>query len=420
MTHTGSSNRKLRVAIDCRINDFRQGIGTAVQALARALSDSTTESQEYSFLVREGMRDRMEPYVYGPCTLEVVPETRLEGVKAALRWITPLRLAWKKIRGSSVRIAASDGYLESRRFDVVHFPTQVAYLTKVPSIYQPWDLQHLHYPKFFSAEEFARREAEYRTFCDQASYVCVQTEWTRRDVIQQYGLPKAKLEVIPWGAVFDAYREPTEEQCRETLKKYKLPRQFFFYPAVTWPHKNHEVILRALELVKKDRGAPPQVFFTGASTEHREVLEKLARELDVAESVHYLGFIAPMELQAIFKVATAMVFPSRFEGFGLPILEAFHSRLPVLASSATTLPEVAGDGALYFDPDSPSELAELMKAMLDFPEQRADLIDKGSRVLSGYSMDQTAASFQELYARTASPALQEHRAPEQPQQSIGE
>jgi glycosyltransferase involved in cell wall biosynthesis len=417
MKHSRSSDQKLRVAIDCRISDFQQGIGTAVQALAKALSDSNVRDQEYTFIVPENSRDCLASYIHGPCRLELIPDSKLSGIKAAFRWIAPLRFLWRTIHGATARVPNSDGYVESQRFDVVHFPTQVAYLTKIPTIYQPWDLQHLHYPNFFSKAEFARREREYRAFCEQACYVCVQAEWTKQDVIHHYGLAREKLEVIPWGSVFDAYQDPSEGECREAVEKYKLPHRFFFYPAVTWPHKNHEIILRALHILKSENDVAPHVYFTGASTDHRSALEEMARELGISEELHYLGFVTPAELQAIFKVATAMIFPSKFEGFGLPILEAFHARLPVLSSNASTLPEVARDGALYFDPDSPAELSSLMKDILNSPELRQNLIDKGSLALSRYSMDQTAASLQDLYERTATFVLQDNRLPEHQYQS---
>lgn len=409
MKDTNSSEKKLRVAIDCRITDFRQGIGTAVQSLAKALSDSNTRNQEYTFIVRKSLRHHLESYIYGPCRLVAISDTSFSTIKTALRSITPLRFLWKKFRGTAPRVPNSDGHVESMGFDVIHFPTQTAYLTKLPTIYQPWDLQHLHYPNFFSKEEFARRDAEYRAFCEQATYVCVQAEWTKQDLIDHYRLVEEKIEVIPWGPVFDAYRDPTEEECRSTVKKYGLPRQFFFYPAATWPHKNHEIILRALHLLKNQNGSAPQVYFTGASLDHRSALEGLAQELEIAQQVHYLGFVTAVELQAIFKVATAMIFPSRFEGFGLPILEAFHARLPVLSSNASTLPEVAQDGAAYFDPDSPAELAGLMTDMLNSPDLRQNLIDKGSTTLSRYSMDRTANNFQQLYCKAAALSLQNNQ-----------
>jgi glycosyltransferase involved in cell wall biosynthesis len=396
--------RRLRVAIDCRIADPRQGIGTAVLALAKALSESNVTNQEYTFIVRERMKGWLAPYVYGPCRLEGISEplfSVLKEVKASLRLVAPLRIIWRKLREGRESIPVSDGLVESYQFDVVHFPTQAAYLTKLPTIYQPHDLQHLHFPQFFSKTEFACRERLYRAFCNQACYVCVQTNWTKQDVIKQYQLQEDKVVVIPWGSVFDAYKTPSDEDVRNTIDKYKLPDRFFFYPAVTWPHKNHKAIISALHILKSSHGIAPHVVFTGSSTDHRMILDKLAQDLGVAKHVHFLGFVTPVELQAIFRTATAMIYPSLFEGFGLPILEAFQARLPVLSSNATTLPEVAQDGALYFDPDSPAKLSVLMKTIMDRPEVRHDLINNGTRILSEYSFRDTAAAFQALYEKTA-------------------
>jgi glycosyltransferase involved in cell wall biosynthesis len=391
---------RLRVAIDCRIADPQQGVGTALIVLAKALSDSNEENHEYVFVIRESMQGWLKPWIYGPCRLEVVPDSKLTRLKAAFQWIAPLRLIWRKLRWETTQVPVSDGYVESGQFDIVHFPTQVAYLTELPTIYQPHDLQHLHYPQFFPKAQFALREREYRTFCDQAKFVCVQTEWTKRDVIAHYGLPQEKVVVIPWGPSFEAYSGPSAEEVLTTISKFGLPSTFFFYPAVTWPHKNHEIIFRALRHLRSDFGLSPHVVFTGAFNSYRSTLDDVARELGVSKQLHFLGFVSTIELQSIYKAATAMIYPSRFEGFGLPILEAFHSRLPVLASNTTTLPEVASDGALYFDPDSAVEVGRLMKTMLERTDIREDLIRKGTRVLAEYSIARTAESFKRLYKRT--------------------
>ena len=366
-------------------------------ALAKALSDSNAANQEYTFIVRENMKGWLAPYIYGPCKLETIPASKISAMKSALRWVTPLRFIWNKFRSRTAKVPVSDGYVEANQFDVVHFPTQEAYLTELPTIYQPWDLQHIHYPHFFTKTDVATRERRYRAFCTQASYVCVQAEWTKQDVIHQYEIAQEKVVVIPWGSVFDAYKNPTGEEIHAAVAKFDLPSSFFFYPAVTWPHKNHEIILRAIHILKSEHGDVPHIFFTGSSTDHRMTLDKLGRDLGISEQLHFLGFVTPAELQAIFRTATAMIFPSKFEGFGLPILEAFHARLPVLSSNATTLPEVAREGALYFDPDSPPELSVLMKRILNEPELRQDLIEKGILVLSHYSIKDTAANFQQLY-----------------------
>jgi len=392
--------RKLRVAIDCRITDFQQGIGTAVQALAKALSDSDIEDQEYAFIVLEGLEEQLAPYVYGPCRIETIPASRLSGVKAALRWIAPLRWIWKMFRDASLQIPVSDGYVESHQFDVVHFPTQVAYMTELPTIYQPHDLQHIHYPEYFSNSEFAQRERNYRAFCNQATFVCVHAEWTKQDIVKQYNLAAEKIEVVKWGMVFDACRSPSSDERKSTVQRYGLPDQFFFYPAATWPHKNHECIIRSLHILKEEHGLTPDLFCTGASTAFRRTLDRMARESGIFQQVHYLGFVDFWEMQAIYEAAMTMIYPSRFEGFGLPILEAFHAGVPVLCSNATVLPEIAQSGALYFDPGSPAELSVLMKTMLRDKSERERLVKKGKLVLLQYSFRDTARRFQALYERS--------------------
>jgi len=395
-----AGNSKLRVALDCRSLNAQQGVGTAVLALANALSASDSTEQEYTFIVPEELREWLRPHISGPCRLVCMPPSRLSRLKKSLRVIAPLRYVWATV-GSKIVPPPVSGDLESKEFDLVHFPTQAACLTHLPSIYQPWDLQHLHYPQFFSKAEFALRERWYRAYCEQAAFVCVQTEWSRRDVVEKFGIPRDKVVVIRWGSVFDAYTAPSPQARLDAVAKYNLPRQFLFYPAVTWPHKNHENIIRALHVLRREQGRTPDVYFTGAPTKFRAKLDEIARELGVREQLHYLGFVTPEELQSVFASATAMVFPSKFEGFGLPILEAFHARLPVLSSNATVLSEVAQDGAAYFDPDSPAELAALMARALDDPAFRETLTRKGSEVLTRFSMRDTAAKFQALYARTA-------------------
>ncbi len=415
------SSRKLRIAVECRIDDPYSGVGSAVLSLAHALSKSSVEDQEYTFIVHATLRNWLEPHIFGPCHLAAIPKlapSQLKRTMRIMRGLTPVRNLWHRLRIKLSDIPASDGFIESNGFDLVHFMSPTAYSTVCPAVFQPWDLQHLHYPEFFSKGDFELREKWYRAFCKQAKFVCVQAEWTKEDFITHYDIPAEKMVVIPWGSVFDAYKDPSDEEIRDVVERYALPAQFFFYPAVTWAHKNHEVVLRALHILKRECGIAPHVFFTGSSTDHRSKLDSLAKNLGIAEQIHFLGFVTSTQLQVIFKMATAMLFPSKFEGFGLPILEAFHARLPVISSNASTLPEVARDGALYFSPDSPEDLSGLMKSILDSPELRQDLTDKGTQVLAQYSMDQTAINFQNLYRKTASLALRDSQLTGQRQQSV--
>jgi hypothetical protein len=239
-----SRERKLRIAIDCRIHDFQLGVGTAVIALAKSLSEFGGSNQEYTFIVLERNLEVLRSYVHGPCTV-VGLHVSASNWKKRIRAIPGVPWLWNTVRPmikprrSAKEVPVSDGYVELQGFDVVHFPTPVAYETSIPTIYHPWDLQHLHYPDFFEPEAIDSRETTYRHFCDRATYVCVQTDWTKNDLIRQYGIPGRKIVVIPWGSVFDAYEEPSATDIEAILAEYRLPTEYFLYPAKTWPHKNH-------------------------------------------------------------------------------------------------------------------------------------------------------------------------------------
>jgi glycosyltransferase involved in cell wall biosynthesis len=402
---TGS---KLRIALECRIEDPRSGVGTAVLGLAHALSESAITSQEYTFIVNKVTKEWLAPHIFGPCRMVEVNIPVPSSPKRALGKIVPLRSLWRGLKTGLYSVPKSNGYVESENFDLVHFVTPVAYATSLPSIYQPHDLQHLHFPQFFSKTDYMHREKSYRDFCRRSVRVCVQTVWTKRDLISHYGLAPEKVAVIPWGSALSTYKAPSIQVQQESIYKYSLPDQFFFYPAVTWPHKNHEVIIRALYLLKHQYGRCPDVFFTGRPTKFRATLDRIAQELGVFEQLHYLGFVEAEELRVILSVATSMIFASKFEGFGLPILEAFDARLPVISSNASVLPEVAQDAALYFDPDSADELAAQMNTMLSEPEVRHSLIEKGTTVLSQYCIENVAVKFQALYEEVVALAESEN------------
>jgi glycosyltransferase involved in cell wall biosynthesis len=398
---------KLKIAIDFRIEDPRQGVGTAVLALAHGLSRLEGKNQEYIFVVHDHSVEWLRPHIFGPCSIVSAPSSNRSTagtLKKALRNIPLLRKLYAKVRSDASMIPISDGLIESMGCDVVHFPCQLAYLTKVPSIYQPWDLQHCHLPQFFSPEDLRLRQLRYPAFCKQAHSVCVQTEWGKKDLVEQYHIPPKKIDVIRWGSAFEAYSNPVEAEVQQVRRELGLPAIFLVYPAVTWPHKNHELILRGLAWMRQHHGIAVDVVFTGATNSYRDTLQKLAVDLEVAQQIHFLGFVTDKQIQAIFRLATAMVFPSIFEGLGLPIIEAFRVGLPVACSSATVLPEVGGDAALFFDPNSPEEFGQSIERLLSSEELRLTMIARGYRALQRYTADAAALEFVELYQRVAQEA----------------
>ena len=397
---------RLRVCIDARMETgVLGGVEQVVIGLADALS-GLDGPEEYLFLTTAGKDEWLRPYLSGPCRAMPVGQPpawalRRYKLRDLLSKGLPFIRPPLSVPPAPRDVMVSDGTVEWADADVVHFPCQMAFLTRIPSIYHPHDLQHLHLPELFPARDIELREAWYRAFCDQAELVVMMTSWGRRDLLAHYDLPPEKVAVVPWGPVTDAYPDPTGADLAATRSTLELPERFLFYPGQTWPHKNHEGLLAALALIRERHGETPPLVCSGHRNELQPKLERRAEELGLQDSVRFVGFVEPLRLRCLYQLATAVLFPSRFEGWGMPVTEAFSLGVPVACSNTTSLPEVAGDAALLFDPESAEEIAEAAWSLWTDAQLRADLIDRGRRRAAAFNFDQAARTFRAHYRRIA-------------------
>jgi glycosyltransferase involved in cell wall biosynthesis len=278
----------------------------------------------------------------------------------------------------------------------MHFTTQMGFRTSIPSIYQPHDLLHLHYPDYFTRAQRDDREFTYRSLCNQAVKVAIMSRWGQRDLIRHYQLPPDKVCIVPWAAVVTAYPSPSASQLESARRSLSLPDAFVFYPAQTWPHKNHLALLDALALLRH-RGLDVPLVCSGKRNDFFPVIKKKAEDLGIARQFHSVGFVDPLELQCLYRLARAMVFPTQFEGWGLPINEAFIVGLPVACSRVTCLPELVGDAALLFDPDDPTDIATAVGALWQDKRLRNELVVRGGKRAAQFSWQRTARIFRAHY-----------------------
>ena len=402
--YSGVGVSPLRVCIDARLPGGRfGGVEQAVIGIAAGLSKLDDGEEEFLFLTHPGEDGWIRPYVGGPCRLLPTRRGRLQRRARAIG-----RGLAERAPGVGPRFAVrvSDGTVERAGADLVHFPIQDAFLTDLPSIYQPHDLLHLHHPEFFSAWERERRERIYRTHCERAQLVVAMTSWGKRDLVERYGLPEEKVGVVPWGSVLWEYPEPSDEDLGRLRARLSLPEDFLLYPAQTWPHKNHETLLEALALIRRREGLDIPLVCPGKRTRFDRI-ERRLRELDLADTPLFPGFVSPLELRGLYQLATGLVFPSRFEGWGLPICEAFSAGLPVASSSASSLPDLVGDAGLLFDPDDAEEIAASVLRLWRDPVLRQTLAARGRARGELFSFDRTARLFRAHYRRLGRAALTE-------------
>jgi glycosyltransferase involved in cell wall biosynthesis len=396
--------RPLRVCIDAR----RAGEGVAggveqiVIGLGEGLSSLHDGDEEYLFLTSPADPEWIAPYLSGACRVLVGERaSSLPSWRARLQTIAPLRTAWEAVSPligpSTIPIATSDGTIERAGIDVIHFPSQNAFLTDVPSVYQPHDLQHRHLPQHFSRRTRLARDVTYRAFCEKADVVVLMTTWGQRDVVDAFQLPPEKVRVVPGASVLSAYPEPTTDDMQRTAIKYALPDAFAFYPAQTFPHKNHLALLDALALLRDEHGLAVPLVSSGMKNDHYAAIERRVGELRLADQVRFLGFVSPIELRALYRLARCLVFPSTFEGWGLPMVEAFEEGLPVACSDATSLPEVAGGAAVLFSPYDPRAIAGGVRQVWTDDALRARLVERGRARARELTWARSAAMFRSLY-----------------------
>ena len=264
--------------------------------------------------------------------------------------------------------------LDLDSLDAMHFPLTVMLPRVAVSLL---DIQHVLFPQFFSRAELAYRRVAYGWSLRRAHTVIAISGHVKETLVERLRIEADRVEVIHLGLDHDLFH-PSD-----------APRApFFLYPANPWPHKNHERLFKAFRRVRQRR-PELRLVLTGTGLERRR---------GIPEGVDVRGRVSRHELAELYRTAAALVFPSLYEGFGQPPLEAMASGTPVAVSRAGALPEVCGDAAIYFEPTSVDEITEAMFAVLDRPEH---LVERGLERASRFTWEATARRHDGVYRALA-------------------
>lgn len=393
------------------------GVAHAVQQLVAGLGKLTDSDESYVIITSPAGAEWLSPVLGSNQRLVIAPYhlshagPRWEATLASLmarkapRLVPLVQKFWEHLilpvrsrRPVAMAPPHSDGFIESLGAGVVHFPYQRFIRTSIPSIFEPWDLQHRHLPSFFSKIEFRAREAFYKTACEHANTVVVASEWVRQDIIQQFRLPRSKVLLIRRGAplAMNSTRL-TDAEIRNVRLRLKLPEEFVLYPAHTWPHKNHVRLLESIALLRDRQRLRINVICTGALTPDFPRIQRRLQELRLGDQVRFLDFVSPTDLRVLYRSAQFLIMPSLFEGYGFPVLEAFHEELAVGCSRITSLPELVGEAGLLFDPTSVEEIADAIQRLWSDTNLRRALVQRGTDRLRLFDDVTTARTYRALY-----------------------
>ena len=196
---------------------------------------------------------------------------------------------------------------------------------------------------------------------------------------------------------------------------YELPEQYMLYPANTWPHKNHLRLVKAYYFLKTKYNIKTKLIFTGAKKGTQANIENYIKKNHLDDDVIYLGYIKQEDMPYIFANAKLIVFPSLFEGFGIPVIEAMRVGVPVACSNSTSLPEIAEDAAVYFNPYSIKDIANKIYSLINNKELRDTLLLKGNIRIQNFSWikcaDETITAIKKLYNKSENKKVKRQECP---------
>ena len=269
----------------------------------------------------------------------------------------------------------------------------------VPVVSIVYDLQHLYYPQFFEPAEVEERNRNFERACAASARLVCISDYVRGTVLKTGAISEERVRTIPI-LLPRRLPPPSAEICERVLSLHHLnPRRYLLYPANFWAHKNHELLLTAFGMYRASNPTSDlKLVLTGSPSPRRDELIEASCAMGLSGAVVFPGYLAAEDFSALMDQCQALIFPSLFEGFGMPLLEAMAAGRPILCGNGTSLPEVAGDAALLFNPMKPAEIVDAINRIEQDFDLQKELIENGTRRLSTFGgPDEMAARYIQVF-----------------------
>lgn len=255
------------------------------------------------------------------------------------------------------------------------------------------DLIFVRYPELYKKLDVSIYKKKITHACKTADKIIAISEQTSRDLQHYLDVPKDRIKVIYQGCNSIFKRRGTAEEIESIKKKYQLPEQFVLTVGTLEPRKNALLLLRAIARSKEK----VSVVLIGKSTHYQKQLDQFVEEEGLESRVHFVHQVDFNDLPSIYQASKIFVYPSRFEGFGIPIVEAITSGTPVIAAKGSCLEEAGGPDSIYVDPDDDKALAHEIDKLLINESQCAKMVSQSLKHIQQFEPDQLAANMMNVY-----------------------
>lgn len=352
------------------LDDYLEGYGRFIYETFKLITKQHPEHQFIFFFDR-------------PYNKRFVWDTNISPIIAGPPARHPLLWKW----WYDIRVPA---LLRKYKADVFVSPDGFCSLrTKIPQCVVIHDLAFIHQPKGIKKSHLAFYKKYTPRFISKANRVVTVSSFSKNDIIKNYQTPADKIDVI-YNGVREGFKPAPEETKSITKNKYSDGKAYFLYAGSIHPRKNLVNLLKAFSLFKKRQQSNMKLILAGRlAWKYESFLEDL-KSYKYRSDVILTGWVEEAELFQLMGAAYAFVYPSLFEGFGLPVIEAMASGIPVITSKDSAMEEIAGEAALYADPEQSSSIAEKMMLIYKDEKKRNEQIEKGLKASQAYTWEKTA------------------------------
>lgn len=369
----------LKVVLDARISPGTHGgIEQTIIGLIKSLANYADSGVKLIIVVLKGCKDWILPYTSSDQEVieysEGSTKERLDGFKNLFGKLRPylghlkrrITHPFKSEQPSEV-VIPTDSFFEHLKADVIHiiYPLNYFY-TKTPTVFTIHDLNHKHLDYFNDTESGRRhvawRETIYPHAFQHSAHIIAISDFTRKDVIHWYQVDAQKISTIRWGGISGVYTDNEQQFVETELRlKYNLPSRFLLFPSVTYQHKNHINLLKAIHLLKVHFGEEISLICTGKKAHYWPEISKVYEDLALQTQVQFLDHLEAQEFAGVFKMANGIIMPSKFEGAGLGLLDAIEHQKPLYCSDIPAFREYGEHIPVYFDPENPMNIAKAIQ-----------------------------------------------------------
>lgn len=272
--------------------------------------------------------------------------------------------------------------------------------SKVPTLMLVHDIAYQHYPQQIPNWALRYYQKNMPKFMERADHICTISEFGKQDLLNHYDLPPEKISVAP-NALRGQFWPVSAERKQHIRHRYAQGEAYFFYLGAVHPRKNIDRLIMAFDQFKQSTGAPIKLLIGGRLAWQTGDIRKVYESANHRTDIKFLGYVGEEELPELMGSALALTYLSLFEGFGLPLLEAFSAEVPVITSNCSSMPEVVGEAALLVDPESIEAIAHAMYRVWQDDSLRRKLIIEGQQQLQHFSWSKTAQLVYDCMTRMA-------------------